>query len=69
MTSWSTVTQPVGRDVGSAYQAQIPPESLIQWRDVDATEMDLGSGASTSHYTWAILLRMKNDFFPNFLVI
>ena len=39
MTSRSTVTQPAGRDVGSAYQAETPPASP-QYRDVNATELE-----------------------------
>jgi len=39
MTSRSTVTQPAGRDVGSAYQIETPPASP-QYRDVNATELE-----------------------------
>jgi len=39
MTSRSTVTQPAGRDVGSAYQIETPPTSP-QYRDVNATELE-----------------------------
>jgi len=38
MNSQSTVTQPAGRDVGSAYQIETPPTS--QYRDVNATELE-----------------------------
>jgi len=51
MTSRSTVTQPAGRDVGSAYQIETPPASP-RYRDVNATEWSIvGSGASTSQDT------------------
>jgi len=33
------VTQPAGRDVGSAYQIETPPASP-QYRDVNATELE-----------------------------
>jgi len=39
MISWSSVTQPAGRDVGSAYQIETPPASP-QYRDVNATELE-----------------------------
>jgi len=39
MTSRSTVTQPAGRDVGSAYQIETPPASP-QYRDVNARELE-----------------------------